>query len=109
MSLTPKNLPAARTYEEAGAPTMKLKTTAILAACGVFASAAAAFAIPVTPGVTAEPGAVVGSLRSSTDTSKGSRMTAGDTLLVDARLGHSSLSKDSRGETYLFAQVAAGS
>jgi Ca-activated chloride channel family protein len=38
-------------------------------------------------------------------------MTAGDTLLVDARLGHASLAQSSgasgKGETYLFAQVTA--
>jgi Ca-activated chloride channel family protein len=91
---------------------MKLKTTAILAACGVLLSTAGAMAIPMTPGVTAtaEPLAKTGP---GADAKKagwggtGSRITAGDTLLVDARLGHDSLPKAGRGETYLFAQVTA--
>jgi Ca-activated chloride channel homolog len=83
---------------------MKLTTTALLAACGVVLSAAAAFAIPVTKTspATAEP------VKLPSDESwQGSRITTGDTLLVDARLGHASLPQASRGETYLFAQVAA--
>ncbi len=88
---------------------MKLKTTAILAACGVLASTAAAFAIPVKPAVTAEPGVLVlQALGATKDAARGARITAGDTLLVDARLGHASLSKDASGETYLFAQISAG-
>jgi Ca-activated chloride channel homolog len=88
---------------------MKLKTTAILAACGVLVSAAGAFAIPV-----AKTTAVADPSTTLTDTTaggswrtKGSRITAGDTLLVDARLGHASLKKTDNGETYLFAQVTA--
>ena len=91
---------------------MKLKTTFILATCGVLLSSAGAMAIPMTPGVTAtaEPAAKTAQ---AADAKKagwggtGSRITAGDTLLVDARLGHASLPKTSRGETYLFAQVTA--
>ncbi|MFO0736176.1 MAG: VWA domain-containing protein [Labilithrix sp.] len=91
---------------------MKLKTTAILAACGVFLSTAGAMAIPMTPGVTAtaEPvtrAATEGTTKKAGWGGTGSRITAGDTLLVDARLGHASLPKASRGETYLFAQVTA--
>jgi Ca-activated chloride channel family protein len=84
---------------------MKLKTTAILAACGVLASAAVAFAIPVArPVVTVDP---TTNKTEAPSWEKGARITAGDTLLVDARLGHASLSKGSNGETYLFAQVTA--
>src|SRR5262245_61693971 len=89
---------------------MKLKTTAILAVCGVLASAAGAFAIPVKPVVTADPTTTGIRTTNSGDVGsweKGSRITTGDTLLVDARLGHASLSKGSSGETYLFAQVTA--
>lgn len=84
---------------------MKLKTTAILAVCGVLLSAAGAFAIPVAqPSIEVEP-----STRSAKvgEGSPGARMTAGDTLLIDARLGHESLPNASRGETYLFAAVTA--
>ena len=91
---------------------MKLKTTAILAVCGVLASAAGAFAIPVgpKPAVTADPAGATGTAKTGEREGwdKGSRITAGDTLLVDARLGHASLPKAGRGETYLFAQVTAG-
>lgn len=91
---------------------MKLKTTAILAACGVLLSTAGAFAIPMTPSVTAtqEPAVKTGGgeTKAAGWGGTGSRITAGDTLLVDARLGHASLPKASRGETYLFAQVTAG-
>src|SRR4051812_26970804 len=83
---------------------MKLKTTAILAACGVLMSAAGAFAIPV-PKVTADPSLTTAISAEPKEPS--ARMTAGDTLLVDARLGHASLPKSARGETFLFAQVTA--
>ncbi len=94
---------------------MKLKTTAILAACGVFLSAAGAFAIPVqrtdSPGATPDPSVTLSKVAAATSDGTqvggGSRMTAGDTLLVDARLGHASLAKTTKGETYLFAQVTA--
>ncbi len=93
---------------------MKLKTTALLAACGVLLSAAGAFAVPIHgPSIaTADPSttaskAGLGGESGSWDTSSGARITAGDTLLMDARLGHASLPKASRGETYLFAQVTA--
>ncbi|HVJ94536.1 MAG TPA: VWA domain-containing protein, partial [Labilithrix sp.] len=89
---------------------MKLRTTAIVAAFGVFASAAGAFAIPIDrPGpVSAYPaGFSPGAPDADARWDKGARITAGDTLLIDARLGHASLPKGSRGETYLFAQVTA--
>ncbi len=93
---------------------MKLKTTAILAVCGVLLSAAGAFAIPVgrtSPSPpTPDPQAKSlggGDEGGGWDRTSGSRITAGDTLLMDARLGHASLPRASKGETYLFAQVAA--
>lgn len=94
---------------------MKLKTTAILAACGVLLSAAGAFAIPVSggpkPGATIDP-STLSDVKTDPNKAagwggKGSRITAGDTLLVDARLGHASMQKGPNGETYLFAQVTA--
>lgn len=91
---------------------MKLKTTAILAVCGVVLSAAGAFAVPIgkAPVAVADPsstGPQGGEGGSWSGGGSGARLTAGDTLLVDARLGHASLPKASRGETYLFAQVTA--
>jgi len=92
---------------------MKLKTTAILAVCGVLTSAAGAFAIPIEkPAIaTADPAVKnrlgAGAEGGSWAGSSGSRISAGDTLLMDARLGHGTLPKAARGETYLFAQVTA--
>lgn len=82
---------------------MKLKTTAILAACGILASAAGAFAIPVSKDQAKPETQWI----KSDDGSKGPRITTGDTLQVDARLGHASLAKSRTGETFLFAQVGA--
>ncbi|MEZ4258621.1 MAG: VWA domain-containing protein [Polyangiaceae bacterium] len=89
---------------------MKLKTTAILALCGVLASAAGAFAIPVSKAPAAgygESGPIEGDKWWKNAQTEISRVQAGDTLLMDARLGHGSLGK-SQGteETYLFAQVS---
>jgi Ca-activated chloride channel family protein len=93
---------------------MKLKTTLALAFTGVLASAAGALAIPVSKTIpvsadpsTLGPGGPTGPNDPGTDPARGARISAGDTLLVDARLGHASLGKSSRGETYLFAQVTA--
>lgn len=89
---------------------MKLQTTAILAFCGVLASAAAAFAVPVShPAASADPSVALQDVKDGKPWggAPAARMTAGDTLLVDARLGHASLSKGARGETYLFASVTA--
>ena len=89
---------------------MKLKTTLALALCGILASAAGALAIPMSPGAaTKEPwvdGKPAGG-GESPETKDPARVTAGDTLAIDARLGHASIAKNSRGETFLFAQVAA--
>ena len=88
---------------------MKLKTTVALALCGVLASAAGALAIPMSPATaTKEPW--VDSKPANGDGAEAkdpARITAGDTLAIDARLGHASIAKNSRGETFLFAQVAA--
>ncbi len=84
---------------------MKLKTTLILAACGILTSAAGAFAIPMSKtakvDATPEP-------NEKGEVTDPSHMVVGDTLLVDARLGHATLAKGaSSGETFLFAQVTA--
>src|SRR4051812_27569374 len=89
---------------------MKLKTTLAIALAGVLASAAGAFAIPMSSGPTAtkEPWASDTKLTGeATDPKDPAHLTAGDTLAIDARLGHASIAKNSRGETFLFAQVAA--
>lgn len=88
---------------------MKLKTTVVLAICGVLASAAGAFAIPVskgTPGAYGPDPATQGQSGWKDAQAEISRVTAGDTLLMDARLGHASMGKQQgTEETYLLAQV----
>lgn len=80
---------------------MKLTTTAVLAMCGILAGTAGALAVPIAPSpVRPEPLPVAAAVTA--------RSTAGDTLVVDARLGHPQLARTSGGETYLLAQVTAG-
>ena len=88
---------------------MKLKTTLALALAGVLASAAGAFAVPMSPAtaVTKEPWAAEPKPGDPTELKDPARITAGETLALDARLGHASIAKNGRGETFLFAQVAA--
>jgi Ca-activated chloride channel family protein len=91
---------------------MKLKTTLAFALCGVLASAAGAFAIPMTPaghaGATKEPWGTDTKVGGETDTKDPARIIAGDTLAIDARLGHASLAKNpGTRETFLLAQIAA--
>jgi Ca-activated chloride channel family protein len=94
---------------------MKLKTTLAFALCGVLASAAGAFAIPMTPGgsagshATKDPWGTETNVGGETDTADPARVIAGDTLAIDARLGHASLAKNTgTRETFLLAQIAAG-
>ena len=82
---------------------MKLKTTLILAAFGVMTSAAGAFAIPMAKMAKID---AVPELKPN-EVVDPSHMVVGDTLLVDARLGHASVAKATNGETFLFAQVTA--
>jgi Ca-activated chloride channel family protein len=87
---------------------MKLKTTIALALCGVLASAAGALAIPMSPvTATKEPWVSDPALGTPATPTDPARVTAGDTLAIDARLGHASIAKNGRGETFLLAQVAA--
>lgn len=87
---------------------MKLKTTVAIALCAVLASAAGAFAIPMSgPVATKEPWVAETNNAGEAAPRDPARVTAGDTLAIDARLGHASIAKNSRGETFLFAQVAA--
>jgi Ca-activated chloride channel family protein len=88
---------------------MKLKTTLLLALCGILASAAGAFAIPMSPSgsATKEPWVKDVKPDDGTELKDPARVTAGETLAIDARLGHASIAKNGRGETFLFAQVAA--
>jgi Ca-activated chloride channel family protein len=82
-----------------GGGSMKLKTTVFLSAFCIAASSAAAFAIPMShvsppPTALASPAPVTSA-----------RLSTGDALLLDARLGHASIGR--AGETYLVAQVTA--
>jgi Ca-activated chloride channel family protein len=85
---------------------MKLRNVALLAALGVIASTAGAMAIPV-PRASAGAETPIQTEQWWQSTSESiSRFTAGQTLAVDARLGHSSLASGSSGETYLYASIA---
>lgn len=90
---------------------MKLKTTLVLAACGVLTSAAGALAIPVSKAGRGGEAWIHPEGKDRTDvlstSSDIARVTAGDTLLVGARLGHASLARSGDGETFLFTQVSA--
>ncbi len=87
---------------------MKLRTLGLLAMGCVMASSAGALAIPLPdrgPAIKASP---AGDLGSKLQTRH--HFTAGQTLMVDARLGHAALalqgSGAASGETYLFAQIS---
>ncbi len=85
---------------------MKLKTAMILLGVAVSSSTGAAFAVPV-----AHTTEVAGAPEIETPTAdfpvtSQSRFQAGQTLTIDARLAHTALGPDSKGETYLFASVA---
>src|SRR5439155_21358192 len=83
---------------------MKLRTATLLGILGVVSSVGGAMAIPTWhPSATyipahKEPGA--------TGQIEISHFNAGQTLTVDARLGHASIAKNAKGETFLFATVA---
>src|SRR5690349_9553256 len=82
--------------------TMKIRTVALWAAFGVVASSAGAMAIPVPR--TISDNAVV--LHAEPNlTLDHAHFTSGQTLTVDGRLGHSTLAKTGRGETFFFASV----
>ena len=80
---------------------MKLRLVVGLAALGAMFSSAAAFAIPIARTEAPAPTAVA-----VAETASGAHLALGSTLLVDARLGHSSLgSGNGTADTYLFATV----
>jgi Ca-activated chloride channel homolog len=81
---------------------MKVRNVAVLAALGVVASSAAAMAIPVSDARTA-----LVEVRPEPKIDKdNAHFTAGQTLLLDGRLGHANIAKASgRAETYFFASV----
>ncbi len=81
---------------------MKLRNALFLAALGMAGSSAGALALPVPhdawkPAVTTQAPVAVSDM---------SHFVAGQTLTVDARLGHASLARGGDGETYLFASVS---
>ncbi len=85
---------------------MKIRSVALWAVLGVVASSAGALAIPV-PATTARPVQVSpeGWLGKEDGQVTRAHFTAGQTLVVDGRLGHASIAKTGRGETYFFASV----
>jgi Ca-activated chloride channel family protein len=83
---------------------MKLRTAALLGIFGMVSSVGGAIAIPAWhPGATYIPAQKEPANPGQMEIA---HFNAGQTLTVDARLGHASLSKGSKGETFLFAAVA---
>jgi Ca-activated chloride channel family protein len=83
---------------------MKLRAAIVWAGVGIVASSAGAKALPLRSAPARsidEPPLVTAELPI------GPHVTAGKTLLMDARLGHASLPRSASGETYLFASVTA--
>ncbi len=80
---------------------MKLRTATLFASLGIVLSSAAAFAVPLSRDkpLAREPVTV--------PDAPAARVSVGDTLLVDARLGHASLPRGTTGETLLYAQVTS--
>jgi Ca-activated chloride channel homolog len=96
---------------------MRVQAVALWAFVGMIASSAGAMAIPVAPSLGGGATTGTSSIKSDLDVAgsggKGatksdiSHFTAGQTLTVDARLGHESLAAGPRSnETFLFASVA---
>jgi Ca-activated chloride channel family protein len=85
---------------------MKLRNVVLWAALGVVASTAGAMAIPVPAPKAADQTGIQTDQwwKNASDTI--SRFSAGQTLSVDARLGHASLAAGPKGETYLYASIA---
>ncbi len=84
---------------------MKLRTAALSAILAASGSVMGAVFAPLPPLVVEKPTTTdsVGPRAGSTDHS---RFDVGQTLHLDARLGHASIAKGVDGETYLFASVA---
>jgi Ca-activated chloride channel family protein len=88
---------------------MKLKTAMILLAVGVSSSTAAGLTLPVRTSHEAGWAAPIAPEKNDSTQQQiqtPSRFTAGQTLTLDARLGHTSIGPKSAGETYLFASIA---
>jgi Ca-activated chloride channel family protein len=83
---------------------MKRMTAVVCASVGALLSSAVAMAVPIQPGSNlTSPPPLSSQIRSD---GPSSHVTAGRTLLMDARLGHGSLPRSTTpGETYLFASV----
>jgi Ca-activated chloride channel family protein len=81
---------------------MKLRTLAVCAGLGIVGSSAGAMAIPLR----SEAKDALTELRPEPKTARdNAHFTAGQTLLVDGRLGHANLAKTGQAETYFFASV----
>ena len=89
---------------------MKLRNAAVLASLGIVLSSAVAFAVPLDGARGRARPLSPSDLSPSASAPQraGARMSAGDTLRVDARLGHATLARGPSGETLLLAQVTAG-
>src|ERR1700710_1518956 len=87
---------------------MKLRTAAMWALFGTTFSSAVAMAVPM-PSSTIALGPKAQVVVDPIVTPEAlSRFTAGQTLTMDARLGHASIPRSGSGETFLFASVVGG-
>lgn len=83
---------------------MKLRTAVLLGVLGALSSVGGAFAIPVAH----QGWAYIPAQKEPTNpgSTEIAHFNAGQTLTIDARLGHASIAKQANGETFLFAAVS---
>ena len=84
---------------------MKATTLFGVSLACVLASSAAALAVPLPDRAPVTTPSSAGASVVAELPQKGSQLSVGKTLLLDARLGHATLARSGSGETYLFAQV----
>jgi Ca-activated chloride channel family protein len=81
---------------------MRFRTALVLGAVGVVSSSAVAMAIPLPWSQKTQTVEVQPDPQSTRDQA---HFNAGQTLVLDARLGHATIAKNGRGETFLLASV----
>ena len=85
---------------------MKIRTLALWGALGVVTSSAGALAIPLPSSTGNVPGEVHPEPKLAGDSA---HFSAGQTLMLDGRLGHAAVAKTGRGETFLLASITGAS
>lgn len=92
---------------------MKPTRVAIFAALGMLLSSASVYSLTPTPGSSSDNdvlavGEAIGAndaLGGSADQTELARFTAGQNLMIEGRVGHAKLAKNSRGETFVLLEV----